>query len=1041
MAAGTGLISTITRHRVAPNVLMVVFILAGVYAFGHLKTRFFPPFAVNVVGVYVTMDGQSSSDAEENMLVPLENAVRAVEGYESFYGYALQNYAWVAVEFPEGTNMDKAFKDIKSEVDRSSLPSQADEPRVVRWARKEDIAKITLAGDQRSELRSVARRLESDLNALAIGKVEVKGLPAEQINVLVSQQQLLANGISLEQIGAAIKATNRDASMGSLSGGASTRSLRVTAESSEFDDLYRIAVAVAPDGSVTYLRDIATIERVKQSDQVEISYNGRPAAEFEITGSEDVDILAAAGVLYGWLDQARASLPQGFELAAHDEEWRAIKSRRDLLVKNGLSGLALVLLMLFLFLSGSVAFWVAAGIPVAMLATVYVFNLAGGTLNMISMFALIMAVGIIVDDAIVVGENAQYRIGRGEPPLRAVIGAARTMFVPVFASSFTTVAAFLPLFLLTGPIGSIIFDIPLIIICILIAALLECFLILPGHLYYSFASRARSRTSAIRDSLNRGFDVFRERVFRPLATAAVRHSLATVACGAMLMVLAAGMMNYGFVDFRFFPGAERSKITASIDFVSGTPRAQMEQFTAELLAALPLAEAGFGAQPQELVKHASARFGAGSGRDGRRSDQSAHIDIELVQPDERSFTAAEFAKAWRKEVRQPTAVERLTMRAQRGGPPGQEIEVRLSGADIAELKIASLQLQDALEGIPGIREVSDDTPYGKEEILFELTPLGRSLNLDLSSISRQLRHGFDGYHAQTLTEGIDEVELRVQLDTGESELLSSFNLQLPAGGYIPLADVVSWRTHQGFDSILHLRGEAAINVTADLEDGADINVDNVVAGLEAGILSQLSQDAGIAASFEGKQADQQQTFSEMITGLLLAVALTYIILTWVFNSWTMPVVVMATMPMGVIGTIAGHWIMGVQMSILSMFGMFTLMGIIVNDSIVLVRCFLELRSPTASREEYEGMIIEAACLRLRAVLLTSLTTIGGLLPLLFESSLQAQFLIPMAVSICFGLAFATVLILLFTPACIALHGMAYRFAMRRRNGVRRIAAA
>ena len=1016
------LIGAVARRRVAPNVLMIAFLLAGVYALAQIKTRFFPPFLINTISVSTTMEGLAAADAEETLLVPLENSLRTVLGYEKIYGYARENNASVVLEFPESADMEKALADVKTQAERAGLPQQAEAVQVVRHARSEDIAKVSLAGSNKSELRSLARRIENDLNARNIGQVAVSGIPEQEIQIRVSQQRLIESGLTFEQIGRAIRASNQSTSVGKFAGGASERSLRVASETGNPDKLQAIPIAVAADGGVTYLRDLAVIERVDKPDQVEIIYNGRPAVEFDIESGPEADVLARAEALHAWLAETRPQLPAGFELAAHDEDWRAIKARRDLLAENGLNGLLLVLAVLFVFLSVRVAFWVAAGIPVAMFATLFVFESLGGSLNMISMFALIMAVGIIVDDAIVVGENAQYRLDRGEPPMQAVINAAHTMFVPIFASSFTTIIAFLPLFLLTGPIGGIIFDIPMVIVCILLAALLECFLILPGHLYFSFVSEMKGSAGAGRRRLDAGFARFRERIFRPVAQWAVRNSSATIAATLMLMLLAIGMLRHGFVDFRFFPGAERSKITLSAEFFSGTPRHVMEKFASELLAGLPAVEEHFGSGPGELVLHASAKFGGGTGRNSRDSDQRARIDIELVPPDQRGFTASEFSRIWRRNIRQPAEVEKLSLRSSRHGSAGQDIRIRLGGSDLPTLKLASLQLQKALTSIPGVRDAGDDIPYGNEQLVFSLTPLGQSLNLKMADIADQLRHITDGFRVQTLTEGIDEVDMQVLMAEADGDLLHSLSIRMPSGDYAPLADIVSWEKRQGFDAIPHENGATALYVEADLEENAEISVADLTAALKGGILAELRGDYGVEASFAGSQSDQRQTLSEMLVGLAVTVLLTYIVLTLAFNSWSLPAVVMVTMPMGVIGTIFGHWLMDVRMSILSLFGMFTLMGIIVNDSIVLVRCFMSMNPDPSDPEKYTGAIVEAACQRLRAVLLTSLTTIGGLLPLLFETSLQAQFLIPMAVSICFGLAFATALILLYTPACIAVHG-------------------
>ena len=1035
MSPIAALITALTRHRVSADVIMLVFVLSGIYAIFQLSVRFFPPFETNTIVATVVKSGATAAEIEEAVVIPMENGLRSVPDFKKLYSYSRENAGTVILEFPDAVDLDAALEDVKAELELVSLPSDAESPRTSVAEFGVDIANLTVVGTHPSELRAVVRRLENSLNNEAIGKVSVTGLPAEAIEVLVDQQQLIELNLTLAQIGRALGAQNRDATVGSLTGIGNERKLRLEAKTTDFGDLGRIAVATSRDGSIVYLRDIARLERRAKDTQITMLYNGRPAATMKVKNSEGGNILNAAERLMAWAEAQRATLPPSVELVFHDEEWRNVQSRLNLLVENGIVGMALVLAVLFLFLSFRVAIWVAAGIPVAMLATLFVFYQFGGTINMISMFALIMAVGIIVDDAIVVAENAQYRLSRGEPPMRAVIAAARTMFTPVFASSFTTIAAFLPLFLVTGPIGAIIFDIPLIIVCILIAALIECFCVLPGHLYRSFAKRQLAGPGLVRRKLDGGVDFLRERIFRPLSTASVNHATVTVVACFMALFLSFQLLANGFVNYRFFPGAEGNKLRGAVTFSSGTPPATVRAYVDEMLVALERADEQ--ANPDlKLLNHVSTYLGAGGGQEEARGDNMARIEVELIDSDLRTTNIEKFTRLWRENLQDAPGIISLSIRGQGGGPPGRDIEVRLAAQDVSQIKPAAQKVKNALETISGVSSAGDDTPFGKEQVIFELTPLGRRLNIDIQDVSDQLRFALDGYDVQSFTEGVDEIDLRVKMaDFDSTNVFSTMYLRLPSGEYAPLRDIVTWRTEQGFDQILHQSGLPAIVVSADLRSDAPTTVGAVLAELEDKVLKEMYRSEGITYSFEGKNADEQQTAKDMMTGMVLAVILIYIILTWVFNSWSLPLVIMLTMPLGVIGTILGHWFMGISMSILSFFGMFTLMGILVNNSIVLVDCFKSLGVENNDRATYNAAIVEASCLRLRAVLLTSLTTIGGLLPLMFETSVQAKFLLPMAVSICFGLAFATVLILFFMPACMALHGAIGRtFSRTRRPG-------
>jgi multidrug efflux pump subunit AcrB len=711
------------------------------------------------------------------------------------------------------------------------------------------------------------------------------------------------------------------------------------------------------------------------------------------------------------------------ELIVYDESWQLIKERIMLLVKNGLGGLVLVVAILYLFLTGRVAFWVAWGIPVSFLATLFILWLAGGSINMISLFALIMALGIIVDDAIVVGEDALAHYKMGEDPLRAAEGGARRMLAPVIASSLTTIAAFLPLMLVGGRIGNILYAIPLVIVSVILASLVESFFVLPGHLRNAFVHSHKTREDSIRGRLDRGFDRFRDSLFRPAARAAVRHRFATVASAMSLLLVAAGLLAGGRINFNFFPSPEAQIITANVTFVAGTPRERVDAFLAHLRETLEETEQALDAGP--LVSLAVALHGskAGAGHgggEGARGDQLGALRVELTPPDSRSVRNEELIRAWRERIRLPAGMEGFTITAQRAGPPGRDLNVRLTGPDAEQLKTAALALAETLSGITGVSEVEDDLAYGREQIIYALTPAGEALGLTVAGLGRQLRTAFDGQLVQIFQDGADEVEVRVRLPDAERDRLGSLhrlNVQLPSGESVPLSAVARWETRRGFEVLRHAEGRLAVEVTADV-DPRQTPVADVIAVLEAGPLAELQQRFPIDYSFEGRSADQRETLGDMRKGLMLGLLLIYLILAWVFSSYGWPLVVMSVIPFGLTGALFGHWLMGIDLTILSLFGLFGLSGIVVNDSIILVSFYQRLRGEGMAAAE---ALVEAACQRLRAVLLTSLTTIAGLTPLLFETSFQAQFLIPMATSIAFGLGFATLLVLFVIPALLSIH--------------------
>lgn len=1003
--------------------LMLIMVVVGVWSLGKLNVRFFPRFELQLVTVSAPWSGAATEDVEKSLIMPLENELRNVANVDKMTSLSRDGFGLIYLEFPENINLDEAVDDIKQNVDQAlaKLPADAETPEVKKIVPYDDLMRIAVVGDSIDELRRLARRYESELTQLGVARVDVRGLPEEEIQIRAARHRLIELDTTVRELGAVIAAQNRDVSAGEVDLGASQQRLRAVAKREDSFALADLAVHANASGAVLRLGDIADIVRVEAAKQRSQTYNGRPAVELHLRRRTQDSTLQSAARIQEWVRQKRAEISPDLQIAVYDERWKLVQSRLSLLLQNGWQGLILVVLVLFLFLNGRVALWVAMGIPAVFMGTLFIMQLAGGSINMISMFALIMATGIIVDDAIVVGENAMYYFEKGRAPLVAAVTGARTMMVAVVASTLTTIASFLPLFIVGGVVGGIIYDIPFVIVCVLLAALFECFFILPGHLYGVFAGLQERPSGATRRRLEAGFNYFQEHMFRPLAVLGVRYRAATVAACLGMVIFSVSLFAGGLVKYRFFPANELPNLQADVAFIAGTPQAKVREYVGELLDSLRLAEAEF-PQEKNLVRHISVRYGEGGTRDQPlEGDEYAQVQLELSPAAERQVRTEEVNRAWEKLAPQADGLERLNMHGEKSGPPGEDLEVRLQGEDIAALKAASLEVQEVFRGLPGVSEARDNTPFGKPQIAFKLNALGQALGLTTREVATQLREAVDGYHAQTFYEGVDELKVRiVQVGAAHGSNLSAFQVRLPGGGFAALEEVANLRPQRGFDTISRVGGRLAINVAADVDFTLVDDLQGLINALGNGAVRDIAEKYGIDFSFEGQQADQRRTIEDMKTGLIMALLFIYIILTWVFSSWSMPLVIMVTMPLGLVGAVVGHWLMGAEMSILSFFGVFALMGIIVNDSIVLVRYFQELRRADPAGD-VDSMIVDTACRRLRAVLVTSLTTIGGLLPLMFETSTQAQFLIPMAISICFGLAFATVLILLFTPACLSYH--------------------
>lgn len=1012
-----GLIATLLHHRVAANVLMLLALLAGLVAVQRMNVQFLPNFELDIVSVRVVWSGASAEDVQNGITSPLEERLKTLDGLKRMSSTSAQGVSNITLELEERTDPLMALDQARQRVDEfRNLPRDAETPQISRISRHEPIARLVVRGDSVEALRPWARHFESELLAVGIDRVDIAGLPDERIAIEVPSAALQTLDLSLIEIGERIAARARDVPAGvagERDGAREIRGLEQRRTPHEFESLEVVSDAQG----LVRLGDIASIRREARPGSVELSEAGDAVVELTLQRSERGHSLKGARIFEQWLEATRPILPPTIQLEVYDTQWELIRDRIQLLVKNGLSGLMLVVLVLYVFLPARVAFWVMVGIPTAFLATLGLMFVFGGTINMMSLFALIMALGIIVDDAIVVSEDADTHRRRGEAPEQAVLGGARRMFGPVVAASLTTVAAFIPLMLVGGIIGNIMFDIPFVMIMVITASLLESFLILPTHLKLALQGQAGRHSTRIRQRLDAGFERFRDHAFRPLVTLALTWRGTTIAITLATMIVAVGLIAGGRIKFVFFPTPEGPVVYANAGFVAGTPRAQSEAFLRELERSLAQTEQDLGGG---LVKIAVSRLGGSGGASSSvaRGDQLLSVMVELVPSDQRSVRNDQFLAAWRERSVPAPGLESLSFKPRQSGPQGRDLTIRLTGDDADVLKAAALDLSETLKGIAGVSDTEDDMPFGREQLIYRLTPAGSALGLSTESLGRQLRAVFDGSLAQLVQHGRDELEVRVLLPRDERERLDVFErivIETPSHGFVPLASVATWESKRGFEALRHADGRLAVEVSASVDSSIG-NANQIQAELARTALPELAQRHAIAFSLEGQAADQRETMDDMKSGLVLGLGLIYLTLVWAFASWSWPIVVMAAIPLGLAGAIFGHWAMGLNLTVLSMFGLFALAGIVVNNAIILVSLFKELHAQGQGRDE---ALVGAACGRLRAVLLTSLTTIGGLMPLMFETSLQAQFLIPMAASIAFGLGFSVVLVLFFIPTLLS----------------------
>ena len=1016
------------RHKTASNLLMVLMLVVGFASIDRLNRQFFPNFDVEVVAVSVAWTGATAEDIDANIVQVVEPELRVIDNAKKVESNSYEGRASIAVEFEFGTDMKQALADVETAVGQVDLPEESEKPRIVRGEFYDTISKLVLSGPYSLEaMRVIAKSIKEDLQRLGVDKVRIRGLPDEVIRIEISETELARLGMSLSEIASSINQTSLDVPAGRFADGAFTvRSLGLLRTA----DQYRsVEVLIRPDGSRVTLGDIATITEGFKEPYVAVSRDGAIAVEIEFLRGKANDSLDMNSIIQDWLAEYRLKAPQSLSIEQYDVQANLIQERISLLLTNGAGGLLLVLAVLFAFLTVRVAFWVALGIPVAFMATFAVMLMMGQSINMISLFGLIMALGIVVDDAIVIGEHAEHlQRRRGLPIAKAAAVAATRMGPPVVCAMLTTTVAFLPLFTVKGIIGEIISAIPLVVVAVLIASLLEVFLILPAHLAHGGSDAARE-PGRFRRGFDRGFGYFRDNMFRRFLAFTLQWRLATLTTAFAVLIVSFGMLASGRVHFVFFTSPEADVAFGNIVMAPGSSRQQTEAMLLELERAVKATEAKLTGGEGGLVEVFVSTLGTTNtnnpeGSATGASDNRAGIVVELVTADKRSVRMRDFVSTWRREARTLPGLDRLTIRAPTGGPPGRDIDVRLMGEDLEILKQASTELVEIVESVPSADAVTDNLPYGAEERIIRLTPLGQSLGFTVAQVGRQLRSALDGAVALRFPRGDEEVTVQLTLPDEEVETDSIGNLRLIIPGaatgesrYVQLADIATVENRLGFSVVRRQDGFREVAVTGDLDTDVMNSADAADLVLENG-LPELAAKYGLRYRFDGRNVESAETFADMRLGAGIALICMYVILAWVFSSWLLPFAVMIMIPFSLIGAVFGHWFMGLAMTILSMFALIALAGIVVNNSIILVTT-IERRMEEAAGDRMDA-ITAGTVDRLRPVLLTSFTTISGLSALMFERSLQAQFLIPMATTIVFGLAATTLLVLFVVPSALAL---------------------
>ena len=1029
------------KHRTAANLILVIMVALGIAALTQIRAQFFPDVVVDNVTVSVRWDGAGPEDVDNAIVAPLEPVLLAVEGVIGTTATAREGSATLRMEFEPNWDMARAAADVETAVASvSTLPDDADDPVIRRGIWRDRVTNVVISGPVGVEqLGRYADEFVARLFREGVTRTTISGLAAPSVAVEVPEAALIRNDLTLATIAQAIADSAETDPAGEVAGGAAR--VRTGVERRSAEEIAQIAVRTQADGSALLVRDIATVEDEGVSRDQAYFVGVNPAISVRVDRSDQGDAIEMQAIVDRVAQQMEQTLPDGVTITLTNTRAEQISDRIDILLDNGLMGLGLVVGLLFLFLSARTAFWVAAGIPVAMLATVAMMFAFGITINMISLFALIICLGIVVDDAIVVGEHADFRHRHlGESPENAAINAAKRMSLPVLSSTVTTIIAFSALAMVGGRFGSLIIDIPFTVSVVLFASLIECFLILPAHMRHALAAQTKTHWYDLPSYwFNRGFDAVNRSLFRPFMRLVLMLRYPILAGAFALLAYMLSLFFSGEVVWRFFNSPEQAELTGNIAMVNGATREDTRLMVVELDRAVTAVGARFEAEHgRNPILFAMTQIGGSAGRaiagsDQKDADQLGSIAIEILDSDNRPYTAAELQQAIDDEIVRHPQLETLSFRRWGSGPGGDGLSVELFGADAQTLKATSEALQAALSEFDVVTGVEDNLPYDKAELILELTPRGAALGLTTEGISRELRQRLGGIEALTFPVGVRSGSVNVRMPEGEltADFIQNTRIRTPSGTWVPLSEVVSVQTQLGFSTVLRENGQRIITVTGQMSEDDPARAAEVTDLLQDQVLPRITGEFGVEFLMTGLAEQERDFLSDAMVGFALCLLGIYLTLCWIFSSWLRPIVVMAIIPFGLIGTIWGHYIWDVPLSLFTVVGMMGMTGIIINDSIVLITTIDEY----AKTRGIVPALIDAVSDRLRPVMLTTLTTVLGLAPLLYETSQQAQFLKPTVITLCYGLGFGMFLVLLVVPAIIGIQMDAGRLSRSLRRAL------
>lgn len=1048
-------IAWFAENSVAANLLMVVILASGLITIGGIELEIFPEFSADVVTVSVVYRGAAPEEVEEGVCVRIEEAVQSIEGIERIRSTASENRGSVNIELIPGADARRVLEDVKSAVDAiDTFPDETEQPVIQEVVLRRQVINVAVSGDaDEATLKYLGEQVRDEITAIpGITQAELSGARPYEVSIEVSEAALRRFNLTFDEVVRAVRRSSLDLPGGAIKTEGGEILLRTKGQAYRGTAFENIVLRTRPDGAALTVGDVATVVDGFADADISGRFDLEPGVMVQVFRVGDQDALDISRKVKEYIKSAESRMPEGISLTIYADFSRILEGRLNLMLKNGRGGFILVLVILALFLRLRLAFWIALGIPISFLGAIALMPTVGASINLISLFAFIVVLGIVVDDAIVVGENIYRRFQQGERGLRGAIAGAQEVAVPVTFAVLTSIAAFSPLLMVPGTSGKIMRLIPEIVILTLIFSLVESLFILPAHLAHARLRERKKTTSRIGGTLRRFRDGFSSRldwiihqVYRPFLDRCLEWRYLSASVGVAALTMTAGLILGGWIGFVFLPQVPADNVAAILTMPQGTPAEATARVVRRLEAsAIRLQRELESETDEKIFTHMLALVGdqplRAAQRDNRGRNASysgAHlgeVNIELTPAEERSISSIEIARRWRKLAGPIPDATELTFTSSLFSV-GEPINIQLTGPDYGELRAAAEKLKMRLAEYPGVLDIADSFRPGKKEVKLALTEEARMLGLTMADMARQVRQAFYGEEAQRIQRGRDDVRVMVRYPESERRSmnnLESMRLRTPEGVEVPFSVAARTELGRGYAAIRRTDRQRIVSVTADVDEGTT-NANVVLADVIARVLPAIVADhPRVRFSLEGEQREQQESMAGLTRSFGMALFVIFGLLAIPFRSYLQPLIIMAVIPFGFVGAVMGHIIMGLDLTILSIFGLVALSGVVINDSLVMVD-FINRRRKEGN--DLQDAIRQSGMARFRPILLTSLTTFAGLTPLLFEKSLQAQLLIPMATSLGFGVIFGTAVILILVPVTYAIledvrHGVAGLFRRR-----------